>query len=171
MEILGVGGWELAAIFLIALVVAGPARMIRWAYQLGRFLGKLREVWSQAATTLQKELDDAGVDIRVPKDVPTRQTLRRDLNQMVKPFVDELRQPLDEVNNEMRRARLEGRSSTSPAQPPAAGTSPTHLGTWGASPSQQTGEGSGLLKTPPALGTWGQSPASDGVDKRETGEE
>jgi len=153
MDILGVGGGELVAIFLIALVVAGPTRMIRWAYLLGQFFAKLRVLWAQAAASLQKEFDDAGVNVQVPKDVPTRQTLRRDIGNMVNPLLRDVREPLDEFTEEVRRTRAEVRETTSslkslnglgsmsdplgvsspkPFAPPAAPiVAPSDLGTWG----------------------------------------
>lgn len=178
MEILGVGGWEMVAILLITLVVAGPARMIRWAYQIGRFFAKLRVLWSQAAASLQKEFDAAGVDIQVPKDVPTRQTLRRDLNNMVNPLMQEVRAPLDEVSNEVRRTRSEARNAVSPLKslngsgsmsdpmgtaprkptPPTATPPLPSFGTWG----QPNDSAANAPKTPPPsdFGTWGQ-PSAD----------
>ncbi|MCU0475193.1 MAG: hypothetical protein MUC99_03610 [Anaerolineae bacterium] len=172
MEILGVGGWELALIFVIALVVAGPARMLRWAYQLGRFFAQLRTLWAQAAASLQKEFDEAGVDIQVPKDVPTRQTLRRDLTNMVAPMVKEVRQPLDEVGDELRRTRTElktaiddkpaqGAAKPAPSPKPSVPAAPPSggMGTWGAPPPPANGASPATPS--PNLGTWGAaSPTS-----------
>ena len=36
MDILGIGGGELVLIVLVMLVVAGPKRMIQWAYIAGK---------------------------------------------------------------------------------------------------------------------------------------
>ena len=41
MDILGVGGWEIVAILLIMLIVAGPKRMISWSYTLGKYVSQL----------------------------------------------------------------------------------------------------------------------------------
>ncbi|MBK8029590.1 MAG: hypothetical protein IPK17_08760 [Chloroflexi bacterium] len=70
MDILGVGGWELLAILLIMVVVAGPKRMIAWSYQLGRYVGVIRKMWVETAKQLQKEFDAAGVDVKVPQELP-----------------------------------------------------------------------------------------------------
>ena len=63
MEIFGVGGAELAAILIIMLIVAGPKRMIQWAYVLGQYMAKARAMWAETMTYVQKELNDAGMDV------------------------------------------------------------------------------------------------------------
>jgi Sec-independent protein translocase protein TatA len=77
MEFLGFGGWEIVAIFLIALIVAGPKRMIAWSYTLGKYVALLRDMWAQTATQLQREFHNAGVDIEIPKEPPTRASLNK----------------------------------------------------------------------------------------------
>lgn len=67
MNVLGVGFPELVVIFIIMLVVAGPKRMIQWAYVLGQYTAQLREMWQQTVSALQKELADANIDL--PKDM------------------------------------------------------------------------------------------------------
>jgi len=156
MDILGVGGWEVVAILVIALVVAGPARMLRWSYVLGQFFAKLRVLWAQAAASLQKEFDEAGMDIQVPKDVPTRQTLRRDLTNMVNPLLRDVREPLDEFTEEVRKTRAEVRGVITSLKPlKGSGSMSDPMGTRPAKPAEPT--------TPPAslpsdLGTWGAMP-------------
>ena len=63
MEILGIGGAEFIAIFIIMLVVAGPKRMIQWAYVMGKYTAKIRAMWAESMTYLQKEFDAAGLDV------------------------------------------------------------------------------------------------------------
>ncbi|MBK8032066.1 MAG: hypothetical protein IPK17_21835 [Chloroflexi bacterium] len=78
MDILGVGGWELLAILLIMVVVAGPKRMIAWSYQLGRYVGVIRKMWVETAKQLQKEFDAAGW-MKVPQELPTRQSIAKEI--------------------------------------------------------------------------------------------
>lgn len=159
MEILGVGGWELVAILVIALVVAGPTRMIRWAYLLGQFFAKLRVLWTQAATTLQKEFDEAGVDIQVPKDVPTRQTIRRDITNMVNPLLKDVREPLDEFTEEVRRSRSEVRGAVSSLKSlNGSGSMSDPMGT-GAKPAKFAQPSTPMPSIPPELGVWNSQPA------------
>lgn len=117
MNILGIGGWELAVIFVIALVFAGPKRMIQWAYIAGQYLGKLRIVWRNLMETVQKEFDQAGVDIKVPKDIPTRNEMGRITRQALEPFTAPMKQAMDEVEKEAQTVQqLAGdlQSNTSP---------------------------------------------------------
>ncbi|MBI1281977.1 MAG: hypothetical protein GC179_27880 [Anaerolineaceae bacterium] len=84
MEIFGVGGAELAAILIIMLIVAGPKRMIQWAYVLGQYVAKFRSIWADVMDGVQKELDEAGMDVQLPKTMPTR----ADLNQHITTFTN-----------------------------------------------------------------------------------
>lgn len=98
MNIFGIGGAELVLIIIIMLVVAGPQRMIRWMYVVGRYVAVLQRMWSEAAATLQKEFDDAGVDIKVPEKMPTRGDLTRSLTSAMAPVT----KPLEEVGKEIQ---------------------------------------------------------------------
>lgn len=145
MNIFGVGGWELFLIAVIALVVAGPKRMAQWAYLLGQYSVKLRRMWDEVSASLQREMDEAGVDIEVPK-TPTRDAFRQSIQKAGQKFVEttgnpteELRQLRDEVVSAGQEAR---QSLTSATQPPPA------------TPSRN---GSQNNSTPenPSVGTWG----------------
>lgn len=84
MEILGIGLGELVAIVLVMLVIVGPERMLRWAYALGQYAGKLQGLWRETAAALQQELDTSGAGIAVPKEIPTRQSLKHDMNRALR---------------------------------------------------------------------------------------
>ncbi len=101
MDILGVGGWELVAILLIMLVVAGPKRMIQWSYQLGKYVSMLRKMWADTAQMLQKEFDEAGVDVKVPTNIPTRGDLNREINRALSPVTKPFQESLDATKKEM----------------------------------------------------------------------
>ena len=75
MEIFGIGGAEMVAIFVIMLVVAGPKRMIQWAYVLGQYVAKARAMWAEVMSGVQKEIDDAGLDVKLPTSIPPRANL------------------------------------------------------------------------------------------------
>ncbi len=85
MEIFGVGGAEMAAILIIMLVVAGPKRMIQWAYVLGQYVAKGRAMWADVMVGVQKELDEAGMDVQLPKTMPTRADLNKHITTFTKP--------------------------------------------------------------------------------------
>lgn len=101
MNVFGVGAWELVAILLIMLVFAGPKRMIHWSYVLGQHVAKFRKIWSETVDLVQKEFDEAGVDIKLPKEPPTRKTLNRSLTDAVKPMTQPVQDSLDEVKKDM----------------------------------------------------------------------
>ena len=101
MNFFGVGGAEIIAILVIMLVFAGPKRMIHWSYILGTYVSKFRKMWSQTVDLVQKEFDDAGVDITLPKEPPTRQNLNRAITDAVKPVTNPVQQSIDEVKKDM----------------------------------------------------------------------
>lgn len=101
MNLFGVGAWELVAILLIMLVFAGPKRMIHWSYVLGQHVAKFRKIWSETVDLVQKEFDEAGVDIKLPKEPPTRANLNRSLTDAVKPMTQPVQDSLDEVKKDM----------------------------------------------------------------------
>ena len=101
MNVFGVGAWELVAILLIMLVFAGPKRMIHWSYVLGQHVAKFRKIWSETVDLVQKEFDEAGVDIKLPKEPPTRKNLNRSLTDAVKPMTQPVQDSLNEVKQDV----------------------------------------------------------------------
>ncbi len=99
MNVFGVGGWELVLVLLIMLVVAGPRRMAQWAYILGQWTAKARSMWAETMAVIQAELDEAGVDVKLPKTPPTRASIERSAKDFLKPVVE----PLEEVSNELKQ--------------------------------------------------------------------
>lgn len=116
MEILGIGGWELIAIIAIMLVVAGPKRMIGWSYTLGKYVGMARALWAQTAQQLQKELNESGVNVTVPTEIPTRATLASTVTKMVNDASRPITEPVDEIRKELEPIRRE----ITPGDPNAA---------------------------------------------------
>lgn len=119
MNILGVGPTELIIVFLLMLMVAGPKRMARWAYVLGVYMGKFRDMWQEASTMIKKELAEAGIEPEVVDMVGkaanprSRQQmitgqLDRLVSDMKKP-VEESLKPVQEVAKEIGPIPLEPR--------------------------------------------------------------
>ena len=102
VNIFGIGGAELVLIFVIMLIVAGPKRMIRWAYLMGQYVAKMRRMWEDVVDMMQDEADAAGLDITIPKELPSKQSLTKLVVDAVKPYSDELKQPLDELQAPLR---------------------------------------------------------------------
>ena len=99
MNIIGVGTSELLLVLVIMMVVAGPKRMIIWANLLGQYWVKLRRIWSEMVKEIQKELDDAGVDVKLPKTPPTR----TQMDKWAQAAMKSVSEPLQEDGNILRR--------------------------------------------------------------------
>lgn len=102
MEFFGIGTTELIAILIIMLVVAGPKRMLQWAYILGQYTAKLRAMWAQTMTVMQKEFDGAGVDITLPTTIPTRSSLVSQMNNALSGMTRPVQDVLDEVKTDVQ---------------------------------------------------------------------
>ncbi|MCY3780641.1 MAG: hypothetical protein OXG78_10060 [Chloroflexi bacterium] len=183
MNILGVGAWELVAILLIMLVFAGPKRMIHWSYVLGQHVAKFRKIWSETVDMVQKEFDEAGVDIKLPKEPPTRKSLNSAVTDAVKPMTKPVQDSLDEVKKDMDAVKevsntlnnktkatasnaakkdskplLPQPSKPKPAAKPASAPEPVPLGTWSDPDSAARTNG----KTAD-LGAWSRAVGRDGA--------
>lgn len=114
MNIFGIGGWEFALILLIMLIVAGPRRMARWAYELGKQTARLRRMWEETASVLQREFDDAGLDIEVPKTPPRRGDLnnavKNQVNKTMRPMTEPVEEALKEVEDVQKMTGGNGRT-------------------------------------------------------------
>ncbi len=180
MNILGIGAPELIVILMIAIIVAGPKRMIRWAYVLGQYVGKLRIMWGDVAKMIQAEVDAAGLDVQVPTDLPNRANVSRMIQQAAKPLSDPLNKAAREVEDEYRRTQKEvsavkpieqivaaaQKHNGLPAAPalPELPTPTSEFGSWGAS-HQTNGAAQPVSPTSPDLGTWGTRSDADVPDR------
>ncbi len=79
MNILGVGPGELVVVLILMLVVAGPKRMVQWAYHIGRYTAQLRTMFQETMNVIQKELAESGVEI--PKELTNLQNTKFDIVQ------------------------------------------------------------------------------------------
>lgn len=70
MNIFGVGPAELILILVLLFVVAGPKRMIQWAYYLGRYMAQFRRMVEDSWSQVRKELESAQIDL--PEELPRR---------------------------------------------------------------------------------------------------
>ncbi len=180
MNILGVGAWEFVAILLIMLVFAGPKRMIHWSYVLGQHVAKFRKIWAETVDIVQKEFDDAGVDIKLPKEPPTRQNLNRSIAEAAKPLTQPVQDSLNEVKKDIdtvqevsdafnqKQPKLKSApqkstgkptakpAATAKASPPAA-PEPVKLGSWSGE-ATAAGRSNGSA---PDLGSWSSAGEQD----------
>lgn len=144
MNILGVGTAELVVILLIMIVVAGPKRMLQWAYWMGVYFGKARRIFAQMMTLVQEEIKQAGVEVTLPKELPNRAQLNQWSRDALKPLLEPVEKALKEAEE------LELRPDSTPNQLTADPAHREQLGSW-----------NDLLKakpTPPnnTFGTWSQ---------------
>lgn len=102
MSLFGVGIMELVLVVMIALIVAGPKRMIQWAYMTGRFIAQIQHTWSKAIEAMQKEFDEAGVDLHLPKDPMNPQEMRRFKEEALKPIREPMEQAIRDYHEEQR---------------------------------------------------------------------
>ncbi len=145
MEILGVGTGELIAILIIMLIVAGPKRMIQWAYILGQYTAKLRKMWAETMTYMQKEFEAAGVDVELPKEIPTRGTVMREISKIGEKAMSPVTRPIEETLQDAKNQVKELKPQTTlmqenghrtnalpDANPPSDGK--PNFGTWSTPP-------------------------------------
>lgn len=89
MNLLGVGPGELVVVFVIMLVVAGPKRMIQWAYQIGRYTARMRAMVQETMNAIQKEVAASGLDVTdVTKELASLQNAKFDVMKEVSKIVD-----------------------------------------------------------------------------------
>ncbi len=127
MNILGIGPAELLIILVLMLMVAGPKRMIQWAYIFGVYMGKLRVMWQETSAVIRRELEAAGLEPEIVDslsefvDPRTRKTAAASrLDKLVGDMKKPLEEPLRSIDETVKQA-----TEVSPLVPkqPAAGTS------------------------------------------------
>lgn len=168
MEFLGFGGMELLTILLITLIVAGPKRMIEWAYIAGRYLAKLRIVWKQMMESVQQEFDEAGIDMKVPKDIPTRREINRLANDASRPLRESMQRAMSDYEDEVKELKdsvkvtVKDQPSNGArviGNPPATRTGNRHtkqgFGTW------SNGAPGTSASTQGGFGTWSKAGKSE----------
>ena len=143
MNILGVGTPELLIILLIALVVGGPKRMVVWMYQLGRYVGMAKRAWAQMAENIQQELDEAGVELQVPKHAPTRADIDRLAENALRPFIEPAQQAIQEYKAEVgsiNAAIQKAAEETGAEVKPNDAAARVDYGTWSRPAAAKSGE-------------------------------
>lgn len=122
MNIFGIGPAELVLVFLLMLMVAGPKRMISWAYVAGQYVARFRKMWQEASAVIRKELEQAGVEPEVMDTFEqwANPRTRPRAKNLLDPVVKEMKKPLDEVVKPVSDTMSEvGRTQLNPAASPA----------------------------------------------------
>lgn len=151
MELFGIGFWELIAILLLALIVAGPQRMILWSRHFGRFMARAMNEYRKAADQLQREVDQMGLDVQIPRTPPTKRELGQTLSQVATKLTAPVNEPIREIEKTMSEVRREAQNAaadtnalvpalkkaaeseddTAPAPTPDKPPQKDDFGTWG----------------------------------------
>jgi len=177
MNFLGMGPAELVLLLVMALIIAGPKRMIHWMYILGRWTAKAKAMWLDAVDAIQREINEAGLDVQVPRELPTRGNLNRMARDAMKPMTKEFEKEIDEVKklgdevkqvqtqlkDESRQTwetigrKVSGKPEPSAAPPavPAASNPATPT-----APSPSTPPAADGGKKASTFGTWTHAPAA-----------
>jgi sec-independent protein translocase protein TatB len=125
MNILGVGVPEIAIVVLIILVVAGPERAIRWAYLIGREMGRIRAMGEEAMAAFRAEIEAAGLD----KDLDELKKAGRDLQKIASETPDPRRQigqAIKEVKGvSFNGGKKDGAAEEKKAKPASTDAQPT----------------------------------------------
>jgi Sec-independent protein secretion pathway components len=161
MNILGIGGPELILILLIMLIVAGPKRMIAWAYTLGKYIARFRRMWEETVDVLQKEFDEAGVDIKVPRELPTRANLNRQAGKALSSLTQPVQDVLDEVRGELAETK-EAASATARKAAETTSGNGSAAASRTVSPPPPTAPSGGPRPRTDSFGTWSRSDDENG---------
>jgi Sec-independent protein translocase protein TatA len=103
MNIFGVGSAEFVLILIIAMIVAGPKRLIEWSYIAGRYIGQLKVLWGQMVESLQQDLNEAGVDIKLPKELPNRSNVHKIAGEALRPLAGPMQQAMKDYEAEVKK--------------------------------------------------------------------
>ncbi len=125
MNILGIGVPELIIIFVLLLVVAGPKRMVAWAYIAGRELAKLRAMWSETMGMIQRELQEAGFE--EAKELGKLKDFRKfNLTEEVRKVIEAPEPPTkpDDKPKPLKPSGADGAPKVSVSPKPPAGAAP-----------------------------------------------
>lgn len=164
MNILGIGGPELIIILVLMLVVAGPRRMIQWAYIMGTYVAKFRRMWAETVDVLQQEFDEAGVGIQIPKDIPTRGNLRSQAAKMMSGVTDPVKDTMGQLDAEVKQI---GSMAAVPTRSVKTTVRTTNGHTAARRPGSSTGGGFGSWsshESKPDFGSWTANGQEDGEE-------
>ena len=68
MDFLGIGGWEILLILIIALIVLGPGKIVDFARSMGKMVRAFKKATSDLTTQITKEMEEQKKEHPVKKD-------------------------------------------------------------------------------------------------------
>ena len=73
MEFFGIGGGELLLILVIALILMGPGKIIKFSQELGKMVHSFRKASAELTTQITRELDmEAKNQSSPPQEEPSK---------------------------------------------------------------------------------------------------
>ena len=66
----GIGGWELVLVAVIVMVVLGPERMIKHAFQVGLWARQFSRYWKEGTSAFRQELRNLESEAQISEDLP-----------------------------------------------------------------------------------------------------
>lgn len=72
----GIGGWEFVLLVIIVMIVLGPERMVKHAFQAGKWARHFRRFWKESAGVLKEQLHDLETDARDGIDLPNMEDIK-----------------------------------------------------------------------------------------------
>lgn len=67
MDFLGIGGWEVLVILVLALIVLGPGRIVEVGRTLGKIMRALKKATFDLTATVTKEIEEQGKEQPSPQ--------------------------------------------------------------------------------------------------------
>jgi Sec-independent protein translocase protein TatA len=156
MNVLCIGGEEFIIVIVIMLVIAGPKRMIHWMYILGTYIAKFRRMWEETVDVLQDEFDEAGVGIKLPRQVPTRSNIRSQAAQAMSGITAPIKETMDDVSGEVKQIRSATKETASATNATVKGVKNTPKTSNGRT-SQQVANFKSKSAKKDGFGSWGDS--------------
>jgi len=113
--------------------------MVQWAYILGTYMAKARTMWAETMSYVQKELNEAGMDVELPKNIPTRASFNSEISKQVQKAVAPISKPLqdtiDATKTEVQQIKADATITDTNAVKSgttASSNGKSDLGTWSA---------------------------------------
>ena len=72
----GIGGWEFVLLVIIVMIVLGPERMVKHAFQAGKWARHFRRFWKESAGVFKEQLHDLETDARDGIDLPNMEDIK-----------------------------------------------------------------------------------------------
>ena len=102
MNFLNVGPWEVTVIFIIAILLVGPKRMVEMARTIGRVSSQMRRLSSEFLGTIRDEVEAVEADARQALEGVVQ--VGEESVAELQATEQETRQVLDSVGEDRRRA-------------------------------------------------------------------